>query len=259
MFYGSGGSRSRLAKAAGAEQAGPMRDEELHTLVARTTFWIKKCQSTSCSDDFWKLRCRKSARRCGASASDDFWPLRCGKSAHHCGVKHISKSKCTKHRSLGALLDVEMWKKCTSLWREAHFQVKMYKAHHSWNTFGRCDVEKVTLLWREAHVEVKMYKTKTFCNSLVDRCVFFLTCDCIFQHTSMHCRCVLGKLFWTFVLRNLFTWIFRPKAFLYAYAIVIYPSCIHQSHSKSQRAQNYKGESKEYVSILGFQGLLTYY
>ena len=45
--------------------------------------------------------------------------------AVHCGVKHISKSKCTKHLSLGALLEVEMSKKCTPLLREAHFQVKM--------------------------------------------------------------------------------------------------------------------------------------
>ena len=30
-----------------------------------------------------------------------------------------------------ALLEVDMTKKCTLLWREAHFQVKMYKAHHA--------------------------------------------------------------------------------------------------------------------------------
>jgi len=29
----------------------------------------------------------------------------------------------------GPLLEVEMSKKCTLLWREAHFQVKMHKAH----------------------------------------------------------------------------------------------------------------------------------
>ena len=34
-------------------------------------------------------------------------------------------------------------KKCTPLWREAHFQVKMYKAHHGRTTFGSYDVEKV--------------------------------------------------------------------------------------------------------------------
>ena len=34
-------------------------------------------------------------------------------------------------------------KHCTPLWCEAHFQVKMYKAHHSRTTFGSWDVEKV--------------------------------------------------------------------------------------------------------------------
>ena len=38
MFCGSGGSESRLAKAAGAEVAGQMRDEKLHAAVARSTF-----------------------------------------------------------------------------------------------------------------------------------------------------------------------------------------------------------------------------
>jgi len=33
-------------------------------------------------------------------------------------------------------------KKCTPLWREAHFEVKMYKAHQV-RTFGSYDVEKV--------------------------------------------------------------------------------------------------------------------
>ena len=36
-----------------------------------------------------------------------------------------------------------MSKKCTPLWREAHFEVKMYKTHHSRTTFGSWDVEKV--------------------------------------------------------------------------------------------------------------------
>ena len=38
MIWGSGGSKSRLAKAAGAERAGQMRDENLHAVVARSTF-----------------------------------------------------------------------------------------------------------------------------------------------------------------------------------------------------------------------------
>ena len=91
MICGSGGSKSRLAKAAGAEPAGQMRDEKLHAVVA----------------------------------------------------KHIFKSKCTKHLSLGPLLEVEMSKKCTPLWREAHVEVKMYNTHHCRTTFASWDVEKV--------------------------------------------------------------------------------------------------------------------
>ena len=39
--------------------------------------------------------------------------------------------------------EVEMSKKCTPLCREAHFQVKMYKTHHSRTTFRSCNVKKV--------------------------------------------------------------------------------------------------------------------
>ena len=41
------------------------------------------------------------------------------------------------------LLEVRMWKKCTPLWREAHFQVKTLKTPHVRATFGGSDVEKV--------------------------------------------------------------------------------------------------------------------
>ena len=72
--------------------------------------------------------------------SDNFWKLRCQKSARRCGAKHISKSKCTKHYIFAPLLEVQISKKCTPLWREAHFEVKMYKALHVCATFGGSDV-----------------------------------------------------------------------------------------------------------------------
>ena len=109
-------------KRRGAEPSGQTRDEKLHTIVARSTCPSQNVQSTPCSDHFWKLRCRKSARRCGA--------------------KHMSKSTCTKHLSSGPLLEVAMSKKCTPLWREAHFEINMYKAHQVRTTFGSWDVEK---------------------------------------------------------------------------------------------------------------------
>ena len=88
--------------------------------MARSTFRSQKCKKLTVSDHFWKLRCRKSARRCGA--------------------KHMSKSKCTNHDMFAPLLEVRMLKKCTPLRREAHFQVNMFKTLGVWTTFGGSDV-----------------------------------------------------------------------------------------------------------------------
>ena len=52
MIWGSGGSKSNLAKAAGAEPAGQMRDEKLHAVVARSTFPSQKAKNTPRSDHF---------------------------------------------------------------------------------------------------------------------------------------------------------------------------------------------------------------
>ena len=52
MICGSGGSKSRLAKAAGAESSGQMRDEKLHAVVARSAFRSQNAQSTSASEHF---------------------------------------------------------------------------------------------------------------------------------------------------------------------------------------------------------------
>ena len=57
MIWGSGGSKSRLAKAAGAEPAGQMRGEKVHAVVARSTFGSQNVQNTRGSDHFWRFRC----------------------------------------------------------------------------------------------------------------------------------------------------------------------------------------------------------
>ena len=56
MVCGCGGSKSRLAKAAGAEPIGEMRDEKLHAVVARSTCPSQNAHSNTCSEHFWKLR-----------------------------------------------------------------------------------------------------------------------------------------------------------------------------------------------------------
>ena len=116
--------------------------EKVHAVVARSTFPSQNVQNTSVSDDFWKFRCRKSARRCGA--------------------KHMSKSKCTKHHMFAPLLEVRMLKKCTPLWREAHVQVKMCKTPHVRATFGGSDVASLhytTLHFTTLHYATLHYTT----------------------------------------------------------------------------------------------------
>ena len=88
---------------------GSWHVEKLHAVVARSTFPSQHVQSTQFWDHFWKWRCWKSAGRCG--------------------VKHISKSKVLKTHGLGPFLEVDMSKKCTTLWREAHFEVKSVKTY----------------------------------------------------------------------------------------------------------------------------------
>ena len=48
MISGSAGSKSRLAKAAGAEPSSQMRDEKLHAVAERSTFPSQKAENTSC-------------------------------------------------------------------------------------------------------------------------------------------------------------------------------------------------------------------
>ena len=133
MICGSGGSKSRLAKAAGAEPSAEMRDEKLHAVVARSTFPSQNVQNTTGSDHFWKLRCRKSTRRCGAKhisnmlgpLFDDSIAIRCPKSARRCGEKHIWKSKVSKTEgSLQPLFDDSMAIRCQQLQRQLQLQAQ---------------------------------------------------------------------------------------------------------------------------------------
>ena len=138
--------------------------------MARSTFPSQNVQNTRGSDHFWKLRCRKSARRCGA--------------------KHISISKCTKHQGFGPLLEVEMSKKCTPLWREAHFDVNMLKTPGFGPLLEVRMSKKCMPLWREAHFEVKMFRTlgvrTTFGGSDVASLHYTTLQDITLHYTPVH-------------------------------------------------------------------------
>ena len=174
MFLGSGRSKRRLAKAAGAEPSGHMRDKQLHAIVARSTFrsqnWARKnCQVRS-SFGSWDVEkvdivvagnAFGSHRGTGTPFLEHFRKLRCWKSARHCGRKHISKSKLLKNCQIWSAFgswDVEMVDIGHRCGRKHIWNSKMVKAHHSRCTFGSWAVEKCTPLWQEAHFEFKTVK-----------------------------------------------------------------------------------------------------
>ena len=64
--------------------------------------------------------------------------------APRCGAKHICKAKCTKHRMLGPIFEVPMFKNGTPLWREAnYFNSKCAKTPQSRTNFGSFDPQKL--------------------------------------------------------------------------------------------------------------------
>ena len=94
-----------------------------YAAVARSTFVSQNAQNTTRSEQFLKFRCSKMARRCGA--------------------KHICKSKCANHHMFGPILEGQMSKNGTPLWREAHLQVKTHKTPHCGTDFASSDVKKL--------------------------------------------------------------------------------------------------------------------
>ena len=127
VFCGSGGLKSRLAKTAGAEPAGQMKDKKIEVKMYKT----HHVRTTFGSRDVEKV---------------------------HAVVK------CRKHFSFGPLLEVEMSKKCTPLVARSTFGSENVKittcSGHLW--MSSPDVvqksKKCTPLWHEAHVQVKSVK-----------------------------------------------------------------------------------------------------
>ena len=109
MICGSGGSKSRLAKASGAEPSGW---REAH-------FQVKMYKSPHVRTTFGSCDVEK---------------------VHAVVARSTFRSQNVQNTMLGPLLEVEMSKKCTPLWREAHLQVRKLKALHVRTTFGSWDV-----------------------------------------------------------------------------------------------------------------------
>ena len=138
MIRVSGQSKSRPVKAAGAE----VRCSEEKSKIARRCgekhiLQVKMYKTPSRFGALFEVQMSKNCTPLWRKAHsevkmlknwrvrDHFLKFRCRKIARRCGEKHIWKSKCTKHCMFGPLLDVQMSKNCTPLWRKAHLEVKM--------------------------------------------------------------------------------------------------------------------------------------
>ena len=104
--------------------------------IAKSNVW--RFRSTFGSCDVEKVHAVVWREAHFETVSEHFWKLRCRKSARHFVAWSTFRSQMSE--GFGALLEVEMLKKCTLLWCKAHFQVKTLKPPHAQTTFEGSDV-----------------------------------------------------------------------------------------------------------------------
>ena len=134
--------------------------KKLHAVVARSKFPSQNAQNTPGSDHFWELRCGKKWTPLWREAHFEVKSVKNWQSRTAFGRWDVEKVHAVvagavvagstfpsqnpkKHTSSKPRLEVEMSKKCTLLWREAHFEFKSVRNWQSRTAFGRWDVEKV--------------------------------------------------------------------------------------------------------------------
>ena len=162
MICGSGGSKSRLAKAAGAEPPVQLKNSKLHAAVVRSTRPRQNVPNT-CRTTFgsWAVenvhagvarstfRSQKSVEK---RQADHIWKLRCWKSVRSCGARHVSKSKCIKQNTFRALLEVEMFQsacrcgaKHISKWKYTrHSAPEHFWKLSCWKCARRCGAKRIS-------------------------------------------------------------------------------------------------------------------
>ena len=134
MICVSAGSKSRLAKAAGAEVAAQSRQEKWHAAVARSTFQVKMLKNLHCRSTFgsWDVENGTPLWREAHLQVKMLKNVHCRSTFGSCDVekRHAAVARSTfqvkmlKTSIVGALLEVGMSKNGTPLWREAHFKSK---------------------------------------------------------------------------------------------------------------------------------------
>ena len=110
---------------------------------SQTTFWssdVEKLHATVARNAFWSQHAKK------LTVSDHFLKFRCWK--------------------------IDLLKNCTTLWREAYFQVKMYKIPVFCRIFSSSDVEKL-ICWKIAQRCGEKHISKSKCTKYLCFAAFF--------------------------------------------------------------------------------------
>ena len=126
--------------------------EKVDTVVARSTFPSQECQKNHSLrplleaemskkwTPLWREAHFQVKRVKKPTVSDHFWKLRCRTSARCCGAKHFSKSKCTKHTMFAPLFGVQMSTTTTTTTiatatasQQLQLQLLLLQLHHSYN------------------------------------------------------------------------------------------------------------------------------
>ena len=146
--------------------------ENVHAVVARSTFPSQNVQNTPLSDNFWTRRCQKSARRCGEKHT---WKSKCTKTPQRrttFGSWDVQKVHATVARSTFRSQNAQNTPFLDHLWQlRCRKRARRCGAKHI--SKSKCtkhtivgqllDAEmskKCTPWWREAHFEVRMLKTR---------------------------------------------------------------------------------------------------
>ena len=122
MIRGSWCSKSRPAKAAGAEVAVQQRHEKWHAAVARSTFVSQNVQKHLRVGPIFEIQMSKNRT-----------PL-----------SHLQVKMYKTPHVRSTFWSSEVKKNRTPLWREVHLQVKMCEPPAFWDDFGASDVEKLS-------------------------------------------------------------------------------------------------------------------
>ena len=152
MICGSGGSKSRLAKAPSAEPSGQMRDKSCTPLWRKAHVSKSKCTKHTrvgplLEVEMWKkytplwreahfeVKMYKTPQCRTTFGSCDVEKVHAVVAWSTCPSQNVQNTPCSDHFSR-----LTCRKKCTPLWREARFQVEMLKTPHARTTVEGSDV-----------------------------------------------------------------------------------------------------------------------